>query len=176
MTTITDVNSNFAIHRLKNWMPCVAFHVVRAFIEVPNAGNVVLTVFSDDLASMAHHHCCVPHGVTVQRVPLQNWANDDHGVQSGDFLADPHRITPLDGFSEFAPLPFSGAKGKGHVEGFLQAGDVGPGSSGSGEQFPDASVYGIALFCVGGGCGGANCVLEEGDAGDAGRAELFWGC
>lgn len=42
MSAITDVDCNFAVHCVKNRMPCVAFKIICGFVEVSHSGNVVL--------------------------------------------------------------------------------------------------------------------------------------
>ena len=42
VSAVADVDCNFAVHCVKNRMPCVAFKVIGGFIEVSNSGNVVL--------------------------------------------------------------------------------------------------------------------------------------
>lgn len=60
VSTVANVDRNLAKRRLKDRPPCVAFHVVRRFIEVADAWDVVLSVLSNDIAIVAYDNRRVP--------------------------------------------------------------------------------------------------------------------
>lgn len=84
MAAIADVDRDPPGRRLKDGVPRVALHVVRALVEVPDAGDVVLAVLAEHGAVGVEHDGGVPDRSGVFRVTLEDRRDDDHAELLGE--------------------------------------------------------------------------------------------
>lgn len=78
MPAVADVDGDPAERRLKHGVPRLAFHVVRALVEVADAGDVILAVLAEDGAVGVDDDGGVPQRVRVGRVAFEDRRDDDH--------------------------------------------------------------------------------------------------
>eukprot|EP01018_Ginkgo_biloba_P015040 Gb_26376 [translate_table: standard] len=65
MPSIAYIDTNLSISSFKYRMPCVAFHIVRALIEITNSWDVILAVFTNNVPMIPNDYCSVPDSFTM---------------------------------------------------------------------------------------------------------------
>lgn len=77
--SVANVDGDFAEFSLKDWMSCLAFHVICGLIEVSNSWDVAFLLLPEYVAVVVNHYCSVMKGF-FDFLSLQNGSNDDHIV------------------------------------------------------------------------------------------------
>lgn len=97
-------------------MSILAFHIVRAFVEITHTRDVILAMFTDDITLITDNDRSVPDRVLMVLIALQDRVHDDHVVLACHCAQEHGRATSDSGFSKFAPrLLLAGAHKKGQV-------------------------------------------------------------
>mmetsp|Transcript_11077 Transcript_11077/g.16184 ORF Transcript_11077/g.16184 Transcript_11077/m.16184 type:complete len:308 (-) Transcript_11077:189-1112(-) len=122
VTTVADVDGDFAKSSVEHWPSSVTLHVVGRLVEVADAGNVVLAVLSNDVALVANYNSSVPDGTAVGKVAFQNGADDDHVVLRCQLAQELGGATSLGALRKAGPRKLLAcAEGKRHRPCLLEA-------------------------------------------------------
>lgn len=79
MSSVADVDGDFAEFRFEDWVSGVAFHIVGAFIEVTDSRDVIFVVSSEDFTVVVEDDGRIVDG-TFDIVSFEDVINDDHIV------------------------------------------------------------------------------------------------
>jgi hypothetical protein len=65
MTTIADVDTNFAELSVENRMPCFTFHIIGWLIEIANSGNMPFFLFPKYVSMIINDDSSIMEGLLI---------------------------------------------------------------------------------------------------------------
>mmetsp|Transcript_8129 Transcript_8129/g.29999 ORF Transcript_8129/g.29999 Transcript_8129/m.29999 type:complete len:226 (+) Transcript_8129:1145-1822(+) len=123
VSSIANVDGYLPVRGFEHRVAGVAFHIVRALVEVADARDVVLTVLPYDIPVVADDHSRVPEGATMHIIALEDRADDHHVIASRICLTQLRGWPLLCTLAKLAPVLLSRAESERHCPGLLQAQD-----------------------------------------------------
>ena len=88
MTVITDVNTDFTILGLENWIAQIARFEEEFFVKTRSLRNVVFAILAQNRSVGINHNSCIVEDTRL--LSFIDWNDDDHAVFFGEFL---HQIS-----------------------------------------------------------------------------------
>nr|GMD02736.1 hypothetical protein Iba_chr06aCG2150 [Ipomoea batatas] len=145
MPSITYINSNLAISRLKDRMASASFHVVCTLIKVSDSRYMILQMFSNYVTTITNDYTRIPERLSMFHIPLENGTDDDHVILSSKLLKKQCRFS-IYRLSKFTPSFLTSTECKWHRPGLLHTQDIYSCSSSSINDGHQLLKYGPLLF------------------------------
>mmetsp|Transcript_13668 Transcript_13668/g.20603 ORF Transcript_13668/g.20603 Transcript_13668/m.20603 type:complete len:234 (+) Transcript_13668:592-1293(+) len=124
VSSIADIDSNFTINCVENWMTSIPFHIVSRLVEISYSRNMILSVFSHVTPSLVNDYSCIPNSRSFV-ITLKDRADNNHPMSFRKFRDELKAFTMLSTLCEFHPrLLLSSAKEERSSPAFLKTDNI----------------------------------------------------